>query len=444
MKVSIALITSCAVALVRGQAAGYAKCGGQGWTGPTTCVTGYTCVYSNEFYSQCMPGSASTTLTTSTKPATTSTTSTTKPGTTSSTSTTAAPASTATSITGYAKTAGTVFQINGKKTYFAGTNCYWCGFLTNNADVDLVMSHLASSGLKVLRVWGFNDVTTAQGSGSVWYQSFIAGQSPVINTGANGLQRLDYVVQSAQAHGISLIINFVNNWNDYGGMQAYATYYGISLTDWYTNAAAQAQYKAYIAAVVARYKTNTAVFAWELANEPRCTGCATSVITNWATSISQYIKSLDPNHMVTVGDEGFGLTVANDTSYPFTAGPGTWFTDLLAIPTIDFATIHLYPGSWGEVDSWGSSWISSHANVTAAAGKPLVLEEYGSPTHLNELPWQGTVLDTATAGSMYWQYGDTLSTGKTSDDGNTIYYGTSEYTTLVTNHAAALNAKAVP
>ena len=34
----------------------------------------------------------------------------------------------------------------------------------------------------------------------------------MINTGEYGLERLDYVVQSAEAHGISLIINFVNNW----------------------------------------------------------------------------------------------------------------------------------------------------------------------------------------------------------------------------------------
>jgi mannan endo-1,4-beta-mannosidase len=46
----------------------------------------------------------------------------------------------------------------------------------------------------------------------VWFQSFVSGASPVINTGTYGLQRLDYVVESAEAHGISLIINFVNNW----------------------------------------------------------------------------------------------------------------------------------------------------------------------------------------------------------------------------------------
>ncbi|CAG7852201.1 Probable endo-beta-1,4-glucanase D Short=Endoglucanase D; AltName: Full=Carboxymethylcellulase D; AltName: Full=Cellulase D; Flags: Precursor [Serendipita indica DSM 11827] len=32
----------------------YGQCGGQGWTGPTTCASG-TCKVSNQFYSQCLP-----------------------------------------------------------------------------------------------------------------------------------------------------------------------------------------------------------------------------------------------------------------------------------------------------------------------------------------------------------------------------------------------------
>ena len=176
------------------------------------------------------------------------------------------------------------------------------------------MSHIKSSGLKVLRVWGFNDVTTTPGSGTVWFQSFVPGQSPLINTGSNGLQRLDYVVQSAAAHGIKLIINFVNNWTDYGGMAAYLSYYGGSTNDWYTSTAIQTQYQAYIKAVVSRYPGNAAIFAWELANEVRCTGCDPSVIYNWAASTSAYIKSIDPNHMVTLGDEGFGNIPGGDGS----------------------------------------------------------------------------------------------------------------------------------
>lgn len=32
----------------------WGQCGGQGWTGPTTCASPYTCTYSNPYYSQCL------------------------------------------------------------------------------------------------------------------------------------------------------------------------------------------------------------------------------------------------------------------------------------------------------------------------------------------------------------------------------------------------------
>lgn len=339
-------------------------------------------------------------------------------------------------------TNGLLFNIDGTTAYFAGTNSYWIGFLTNNADVDLVMSQLASSGLKVLRVWGFNDITSA--TTGVWFQSFISGASPVINTGTNGLQRLDYVVSSAESHGIKLIINFVNNWSDYGGMPAYNTYYGTTKTTWYTDTAVQTQYKAYIAAVVSRYKTSTAIFAWELANEPRCNGCATSIITSWATTISAYIKSLDSTHLVTLGDEGF-MNGGGDGSYPYTVGEGIDFQANLKISTLDFGTFHLYPSSWGETNDWGNAWITNHAAVCAAAGKPCILEEYGSTyDHVTiESPWQASALsvrNAGVAGDMFWQLGTVLSTGTTSDDGNTIYYNSTDWATLVTAHVAAINS----
>lgn len=39
------------------QGGAWAQCGGTGFSGPTTCVSGYTCTYSNPYYSQCLPGS---------------------------------------------------------------------------------------------------------------------------------------------------------------------------------------------------------------------------------------------------------------------------------------------------------------------------------------------------------------------------------------------------
>lgn len=36
----------------------WGQCGGQGWTGPTTCPSGWVCTVSNPYYSQCLQGTA--------------------------------------------------------------------------------------------------------------------------------------------------------------------------------------------------------------------------------------------------------------------------------------------------------------------------------------------------------------------------------------------------
>jgi mannan endo-1,4-beta-mannosidase len=61
------------------------------------------------------------------------------------------------------------------------------------------------------------------------------------------------------------------------------------------------------------------------ANEPRCSGssgttsgtCTTTTITNWASSISAYIKSIDSNHLVAIGDEGFFANTTLSDTYPY-------------------------------------------------------------------------------------------------------------------------------
>lgn len=234
----------------------------------------------------------------------------------------------------------------------------------------------------------------------------------------------------------------MNNWTDYGGMAAYFNYAGItSNAQWYASTKAQTQYQKYVKAVVSRYSNSPAIFAWELANEPRCNGCDVSVITDWARVTSNYIKFLDSKHMVTTGEEGFGLP--GDGSYPYQYGEGGNFTDTCALPNIDFCTYHLYPESWSvtPAQEWGNAWIKAHAKVCQQLNKPCVLEEFGkSNTCSIELSWQMTALETAgTAGSMFWQLGDTLSYGKTHQDGNTVYYKDDLWQCLVAPFVEAIN-----
>ncbi|EED22610.1 endoglucanase, putative [Talaromyces stipitatus ATCC 10500] len=70
--VAIASFAVLAVTFVQAQQSGYGQCGGANWTGATSCVSGWTCTFLNDYYSQCLP--SSTTLTTSSH-STTSTTS---------------------------------------------------------------------------------------------------------------------------------------------------------------------------------------------------------------------------------------------------------------------------------------------------------------------------------------------------------------------------------
>ena|ERR1700712_442967 len=53
---------------------------------------------------------------------------------------------------------GWKFKLDGVTRYWAGTNAYWLPFLTNDADVDLVLDHMSAAELRIVRIWGFNDV----------------------------------------------------------------------------------------------------------------------------------------------------------------------------------------------------------------------------------------------------------------------------------------------
>ncbi|KAJ7097055.1 carbohydrate-binding module family 1 protein/Glycoside hydrolase family 5 protein [Mycena belliarum] len=70
-------------ASARGQGGLYSQCESEhlsGWTGATTCVSGAVCTVSNDYYSQCLPGTATTTAASTTTASTTKTTTATAPG----------------------------------------------------------------------------------------------------------------------------------------------------------------------------------------------------------------------------------------------------------------------------------------------------------------------------------------------------------------------------
>jgi len=352
----------------------------------------------------------------------------------------------------FSSPSGRLFNIDGKVQYFAGTNAWWLGHLTSDDDLEVAMSEIAESGLKVVRVWGFGNVNEPTNE-TVYFQllnSSAGSTSASINYGANGIPRLDAVVASAEKYNVQLVLAMLNNWADLGGQQTYCNVFGCNTTSdpasFYTNTAVQKAYTDYISFVVNRYKTSSAIFSWELCNEPRCHNCSTSVIYDWATTTSAFIKSIDADHMVTLGDEGW-LCGGGDGSYAYSCIEGVDFQLNLGIPTLDYGTFHQYPDQWGYNYSWGNEWETQHDAIGKTVGKPVVLEEYGAQganTTAVEGQWQNTVVDdTEIAYDSFWQFGTMLPSGTMDTDNYTIYFGTSEYQILVTEHVSAMAAKAV-
>ncbi|EME85864.1 glycoside hydrolase family 5 protein [Pseudocercospora fijiensis CIRAD86] len=382
-------------------------------------------------------------------------------------------------------TKGTKFQLNGEDFYFAGSNAYYFSFSQNRSDIEVGFRAAKEAGLKVIRTWGFNDKnSTYQPNGFPKYGGEGAGETEIVFQRWQGgksvidLQPFDDVVSAALANDIKLIVALTNNWADYGGMDVYTVNLGGPdpyHDDFYRVPAIKDAFKRYIKAMVSRYKNSPAIMAWELANEPRCGGdptrnlprspandtntggCTPGLLTAWKDEMSTYIKSLDPNHLVTTGSEGqYTRFDPDDVFYNGTDG-GDFLAEL-SLPNVDFGTFHSYPDWWSKSVEWTVQWIKNHAETGETAQKPVVHEEYGwlnaadrlkifkKTTAANETRlavmklWQATTLELKVS-DMYWQFGySNYSYGRNHDDGFTIYLDDAEAQDLVFQHAAQVNA----
>ena len=72
-----------------------------------------------------------------------------------------------------------------------------------------------------------------------------------------------------------------------------------------------------------------------------------TVLQNWVTEMAAHVKSIDRNHLLEIGLEGFyGGSKSERNQINPGYQVGTDFLSNNQIPGIDFATIHLYPDQW--------------------------------------------------------------------------------------------------
>lgn len=255
----------------------------------------------------------------------------------------------------FVTTQGNQFQVNGSEFRWIGTTAYWLPTLNTEQDIIDTLSNMSAAGITVVKTWAFNDVEVIPANGT-WFQ-LIANGTTTVNTGPNGLQKLDMVVKHAERFGIYVLLSLTNNWNprplfddltssiddltnivesrdlqrrdvtpgtnnslprnflsnDYGGMDVYVRQFGSQAhDDFYLNETLINAFENYTKEVVSRYVNSTAIFSWEIANDPRCSSsipaspvCNTTTVTSWHSRIADHIKTIDPNHLISSGNQGF-------------------------------------------------------------------------------------------------------------------------------------------
>jgi len=221
---------------------------------------------------------------------------------------------------------------------------------------------------------------------------------------------LDHALAEIAKRGMTAVVCLGNFWEWSGGFGTWlyrVTGEYIDMNDpahpwpaypdatsaFYANEEAVALYHAHVRAIVTRtnsvtgvrYAEDPAIMSWQLANEPRPGGTDAVVERNrepyyaWIDGTAALIRSLDGNHLVSLGHEG-------------TQGAhGSADIVRRAHANIDYLTAHIWPLNWGWVDgkdlagTWDAGrakvrdYLAAHERLANEMSKPLAFEEFGFP-----------------------------------------------------------------
>eukprot|EP00253_Pinus_taeda_P006205 PITA_06205 len=159
----------------------------------------------------------------------------------------------------------------------------------------------------------------------------------------------------AKKYGLRLILSLANNYVNFGGKAQYV--------QWAHNA---------------RQNLNSEN---NFFTNPTIKGYYKNHVKGWIDKMVSHVKSIDGNHLLEVGLEGFYGKSKKDINLGFSVG--TNFISNNQIPTLDFATIHSYPNIWlaGSNEetqiSFVKIWIENHLeHGSKILKKPVLFVEF--------------------------------------------------------------------
>ncbi|KAK9827642.1 hypothetical protein WJX81_002329 [Elliptochloris bilobata] len=336
----------------------------------------------------------------------------------------------------FVQTDGTRFKLDGKPWYFSGTNQYslvnmhWW----NDTQVVFNLAEHARRGVQVMRVFFFFN---GNGTGYEASKNDQPMQPSVGVFNEVAMQRADLLLAEAGKKGIRLILALSNWWDEQGGVQWYVDQVlgdakpKLDKELFFTDPAVRTAFKKYVYTILHRnntlvpggllYKDDPTVLAWELQNEPQLregyelrlgAPRAGKFMNAWVAEMSSYIKALDGNHLVAIGDEGWRCDSGHGAPHEW-MNNGTKGIDMasnIALPGVDFATVHLYPGNWllrpNEYHWLIPNFLADRAGIALKAGKPIILEEFGNA--FGYVPSRDAILGTYLSAAHAFGYSGTL------------------------------------
>jgi len=323
----------------------------------------------------------------------------------------------------FVERAGQDLAIDDKQWYFSGSNNFWVTDpYTSARHGEQVVAEYGNRGFDVMRTWAFGE---NQGGDSF--------QASPREYSEAALRKLDRTIAAARKYDVRLILTFVDYWSHYGGMRQYEAWAPELDVDadasekpteqFYTNEFCRNLYKDWMEQVLTRentitgteYRNEEAIFAFELANEPRAESADSDDLHQWFVEMSAHFKSLDDNHLLTTGMEGFydindeeaeGDDINADRFF-YDGSPGTEYIRNHRIDDIDLCTFHMYPDAWGMSETESKEWIRRHvSDAHETIGKPVYCGEFGTVSQdgrANRFEKWYDVFDTQDAnGALVW------------------------------------------
>ena len=299
------------------------------------------------------------------------------------------------------------FVKNGQPYYYVGTN-FWYGAILGSEGQGGNRERLCQE-LDLMKQMGIDNLRILVGSDGKRGVTTKVEPTLQVKPGVYNdtiLAGLDYLLQEMGKRQMVAVLYLNNSWEWSGGYGFYLEHAGAgkqprpddvgypafmqAMSKYATNEKAHRLFYDYVKFILGRtnrytgvaYKDDPAIMSWQIGNEPRAFSKeALPAFEKWLAEASALIRSLDPNHLISIGSEGaWGCE-----------GDYDCWERITADKNIDYANIHLWPYNWGwaKQDSLienlprakknTKDYIDRHLQICERIKKPLVMEEFGYP-----------------------------------------------------------------